>query len=109
MATPEQVRDALAQRLSGLQRQGGGTTLEVLEVKVPSVYPELLLKIRVGVSGQLWEVSLDYQGHEASLVSGDLAEDTLNYLGFLVHTHLFEWWHTKDTEKFSASMGKRLD
>ncbi|MCT9010695.1 hypothetical protein ACWGKW_24055 [Streptomyces sp. NPDC054766] len=109
MATPEQVREALTQKLSGLQSQGGGTSLEVLEVKVPSVFPKLLLKIRVGVSGQLWEVSLDYEGHEASLVSGDLAEDTLDYLVFLVRTHLFEWWHTKDTEKFSARMGKRLD
>ncbi|MDQ1018277.1 hypothetical protein [Streptomyces afghaniensis] len=108
MATPEQVREALTQKLSGLQSEGGGTSLEVLEVKVPSVSPELLLKIQVSVSGQLWEVSLDYQGHEASLVSGDLSEDTLDYLGFLVRTHLFEWWHTKDTEKFSARMGRRL-
>jgi hypothetical protein len=108
MATPEQVREALTQKLSGLQSEGGGTSLEVLEVKVPSIFPELLLNIRVRVSGQLWEVSLEYQGHEASLVSGDLSEDTLNYLGFLVRTHLFEWWHTKDTEKFSARMGKRL-
>ncbi|MFJ8468143.1 hypothetical protein [Streptomyces swartbergensis] len=109
MATPEQVREALTRKLSGLHSEGGGTSLEVLEVKVPSVSPELLLKIRISVSGQLWEVSLDYQGHEASLVSGDLSEDTLNYLGFLVRTHLFEWWHTKDTEKLSARMGKRLD
>lgn len=109
MATPEQVREALTRKLSGPQSEGGGTSLEVLEVKVPSVSPELLLKIRVSVSGQLWEVSLDYQGQEASLVSGDLSEDTLDYLGFLVRTHLFEWWHTKDTEKVSARMGKRLD
>ena len=71
MATPEQVREALTQRISGLQSEGGGTSLEVLEVKVPSVSPELLLKIQVRAAGQLWEVSLDYQGHEASLVSGD--------------------------------------
>ncbi|MFI6855636.1 hypothetical protein [Streptomyces sp. NPDC050416] len=109
MATPEQVREALTRKLSGLQSEGGGTSLEVLEVQVLSVSPELLLKIRISVSGQLWEVSLDYQGQEASLVSGDLSEDTLDYLGFLVRTHLFEWWHTKDTEKFSARMGKRLD
>ena len=109
MATPEQVGEALARKLSGLQSQGGGTSLEVLGVKVPSVSPALLLKIQVSVSGQLWEVSLDYEGDEASLVSGDLSEDTLNYLGFLVRTHLFEWWHTKDTEKLSARMGKRLD
>lgn len=109
MATPEQVREALAQKLSGPQSEGGGTSLEVLEVRVSSVFPKLLLKIQVSVSGQLWEVSLDYQGHEASLVSGDLTEDALDYLGFLVRTHLFEWWHTKDTEKFSARMGKRLD
>ena len=108
MASPERVSEALAQKLSGLQSEGGGTSLEVLEVKVLSVSPEFLLKIQVRASGQLWEVSLDYQGHEASLVSGDLAEDTLNYLGFLVRTHLFEWWHTKDTEKISARMGKRL-
>jgi hypothetical protein len=109
MATQEQVREALTRKLSGLQSEGGGTSLEVLEVEVPSVSPELLLKIRISVSGQLWEVSLDYQGQEASLVSGDLSEDTLDYLGFLVRTHLFEWWHTKDTEKVSARMGKRLD
>ncbi|MFF3407242.1 hypothetical protein ACFYW8_13795 [Streptomyces sp. NPDC002742] len=109
MATAEQVREALKRKLSGRQSQGSATSLEVLEVKVPSVFPELLLKIQVSVSGQLWEVSLDYQRDEASLVSGDLAEDTLDYLGFLVRTHLFEWWHTKDTEKFSARMGKRLD
>ncbi|GAA1422700.1 hypothetical protein GCM10009601_24580 [Streptomyces thermospinosisporus] len=108
MATPEQVREALTRKLSGLQSEGGGTSLDVLDVKVQSVFSELLLKIRVSVSGQLWEVSLDYQGHEASLVSGDLSEDTLNYLGFLVRTYLFEWWHTKDTEKSSARMGKRL-
>jgi hypothetical protein len=106
MATPEQVGEALTRKLSGLQSEGGGTSLEVLEVKVPSVFPELLLKIQLNVSGQLWEVSLDYQGHEASLVSGDLSEDTLNYLGFLVRTHLFEWWHTKDTEKYGKRAGR---
>ncbi|WP_328553450.1 MULTISPECIES: hypothetical protein [unclassified Streptomyces] len=109
MATPEQVREALTRELSGPQSQGGGTSLDVLEVNVPSVFPELLLRIRVRVSGQLWEVSLDYQGQEASLVSGDLADDNLDYLGFLIRVHLFEWWYTKDTEKFSARMGKRLD
>ncbi|WP_030942131.1 hypothetical protein [Streptomyces sp. NRRL S-646] len=108
MATPEQVRETFTRRLSGLQSEGGGTSLEVLEITVPSVFPKLLLDIQVSVSGQLWEVSLDYQGHEASLVSGDLTEDALNYLGFLVRTHLFEWWHTKDTEMLSARMGKRL-
>ncbi|MFH9005450.1 hypothetical protein ACH4E5_19745 [Streptomyces afghaniensis] len=109
MATPEQVREALTRKLSGLQSEGGGTSLEVLEVQVPAVFPALLLRVQISVSGQLWEVSLDFQGHEASLVSGDLSEDSLNYLGFLVRTHLFEWWHTKDKEKFSARMGKRLD
>ncbi|MEV7198693.1 hypothetical protein [Streptomyces griseoluteus] len=109
MATPEQVREALTQRLSGPQSEGGGTSLEVLEVKVTSVLPELLLEVQVSVSGQLWKVSLDYEGYEASLVSGDLSEESLNYLGMLVRTHLFEWWHTKDTEKISARMGKRLD
>jgi hypothetical protein len=108
MADAEQVGEALTRKLSGLQSEGGGASLEVLEVKVPSVSPELLLKIQVRISGELWEVSFAYQGHEASLVSGDLVEETLNYLAFLVHTHLFEWWQTKDTEKISGSMGKRL-
>jgi hypothetical protein len=108
MASPEQVREALTQKLSGLQSEGGGTSLEVLEVKVPSVSPGLLLKIQVRISEQLWEVSLEYQSHEASLVSGDLVEETVNYLAFLVRTHLFEWWHTKDTEKISGRMGTRL-
>lgn len=109
MATPEQVSEALAQKISGPQSEGGGTSLEVLEVNVPSVSPQLLLKIKLSVSGQLWEVSLDYQGHEASLVTGDLSEEAVKYLGLLVRTHLFEWWHTKDTETLSARMGKRLD
>ncbi|MGK5694335.1 hypothetical protein ACSNOJ_15770 [Streptomyces sp. URMC 128] len=109
MATSKQVEEALTRKLAGLQSEGGETSLEVLEVQVASILPELLLKIRIRVSGQLWEVSLDYQGQEASLVSGDLSEDALDYLAFLVRTHLFEWWHTKDTEKFSARMGKRLD
>ena len=107
MASPQQVREALTQKLSGPQSEGGGTSLEVLGLEVPSVSPKLLLKIQVRVSEQLWEVSLDYQGHEASLVSGDLTQDSLDYLGFLVRTHLFEWWHTKDTEKISARMGKK--
>ncbi|MFD9491832.1 hypothetical protein ACFWA1_10215 [Streptomyces sp. NPDC060005] len=108
MATPEQVQEALARKLSGPQSEGGGTSLDVLEVAVSSVFPDLVLKVRVGVSGQIWEVSLDYQGYEASLVSGDLTEETLSYLGILVRTHLFEWWHTKETERFSARMGRRL-
>ncbi|MGX4691998.1 hypothetical protein [Streptomyces sp. JNUCC 63] len=42
-------------------------------------------------------------------MSGDPAKESFDYLAFLARTHLFEWWHTKDTEKISARMGKRLD
>ncbi|MFE2824407.1 hypothetical protein [Streptomyces sp. NPDC059271] len=108
MATPEQVREALARKLSGPESEGGEISLDVLEVTVPSVFPDLLVKVWVGVSGQIWDVSLDYQGQQASLVSGDLNEETLSYLGLLVRTHLFEWWHTRETEKFSARIGRRL-
>ncbi len=108
MASQEQIRDGLHRRLSGIQRQGS-VPIEVLDLKVSSSHPELLLVFRVCVAGEVWEVSLDYTGYEASLMSGDPAKESFDYLAFLARTHLFEWWHTKDTEKISARMGKRLD
>ncbi|MFJ7303303.1 hypothetical protein [Streptomyces sp. NPDC099088] len=78
MATLEQGQEALARKVSGPQSDEGGISLDVLEVAVSSVSPDLVLKVRVGVSGQIWEVSLDYQRYEASLVSGDLTEETLS-------------------------------
>ncbi|MCA1218683.1 hypothetical protein [Streptomyces sp. 8L] len=108
MATPDRVSEALTRKLSGPQSEGGSLSLEVLEVGVKSTTPELILKVLLRAPAQVWEVTLDYEGYEASLVSGDLEEESLDYLCFLIRTHLFEWWHTKGTEKISARMGKRV-
>jgi hypothetical protein len=108
MATREQVRERLEDKLLGLQREGPGMPIEILELRVPEVYPSLFIELDVQVREEIWRVSLKYKGHEASLVSGDLTEEALGYLGFLARTHLFEWWHTKDTERASQRMGRRL-
>ncbi|MGI5531345.1 hypothetical protein ACQEVX_29400 [Streptomyces syringium] len=108
MATSEQVKSRLSHRILGTQRQGPGVPIEVLEVRVPAVYPELLIELDVCVSEEFWRVSLEYGGPDASLASGDLTEDSMRTLEILVRTNLFEWWHTKDKEKASARMGRRL-
>jgi hypothetical protein len=91
-----------------VQRQGAGVSIEVLAVRVPTVRPTLLVELDVEVSEERWRVSLAYDGPDASLVSGDLTDSSMRTLEFLVRTNLFEWWHTKDTERVSARMGKRL-
>ncbi|MDQ8707875.1 hypothetical protein RCO28_36215 [Streptomyces sp. LHD-70] len=109
MATAEQVQEKLGVKLRGVQREGPGIPIEVLKVQVAEVSPSLLLDVDVRASGEVWRVSLKYTGQEASLVSGDLADETVEYLALLARTHLFEWWHTKDTEKASKRMGVRLE
>ncbi|MEW2529304.1 hypothetical protein [Streptomyces sp. NPDC047071] len=109
MATSEQVEEVLGKEILGIQQEYPGFSIEVLEMRVRDVYPCLSVQLRIRVLGELWEVSFDYKGTEASLVSGDLDPDRVKYLGFLMRTHLFEWWDTKDTEKASKRMGKRLN
>ncbi|MEH6372742.1 hypothetical protein V7793_00025 [Streptomyces sp. KLMMK] len=108
MATSEQVTRKLSQGILGIQRQGPGIPIEVLELRVPAVHPKLLVELDVRVSGELWRVSLQYGGPDAGLVSGNLHEVSMRTLELLVRTNLFEWWHTKDREAASARMGKRL-
>lgn len=43
------------------------------------------------------------------MVSGDLDDRAVSYLAMLVRTHLFEWWHTKDRERASKHMGRKLN
>ncbi|MFI7322099.1 hypothetical protein [Streptomyces venezuelae] len=107
MATAQQVQEKFGQALLGVQRDGPGVAIEVLELRVSDVAPALLIELDVRVSGEVWRVSLDYKGHETSLVSGDLADETVNYLALLIRTHLFEWWHTKGTERAAKRMGVR--
>ncbi|MEV6757280.1 hypothetical protein [Streptomyces sp. NPDC051214] len=109
MATAEQVQEKLGEKLLGVQRQGPGVPIEVLRFQVDEVSPALLIELDVRVSGEVWRVSLHYKGEEASFVSGDLFDETLDYLALLLRTHLFEWWHTKDTEKIAKRMGVRLE
>ncbi|GHE73854.1 hypothetical protein GCM10018785_47440 [Streptomyces longispororuber] len=108
MATSERVREELGKRLLGAQQEWPGFSIDVREMRVPEVSPRLLVALDVRARGESWRVSLDYQGQEASLVSGDLTDETAEYLALLVRTHLFEWWHTKDTEKASRRKGTRL-
>ncbi|MEB8339428.1 hypothetical protein [Streptomyces endophyticus] len=108
MATAEQVQEQLIQRISGVQRQGPGVPIEVLALRVPSVHPTLHVQVEVKVSEERWRVSLAYDGPDASLVSGDLTEGSMHTLELLVLTNLFDWWHTKDTERASTRMGRRL-
>ncbi|WP_282794026.1 hypothetical protein [Streptomyces sp. CC224B] len=110
MATSGQVREALGERLLGAQQEWPGFSIDVRELRVTEVSPRLLLvELDIRAQGESWRVSLDYQGQEASLVSGDLTDEAAEYLALLVRTHLFEWWHTKDTEKASRRKGTRLD
>ncbi|WAL93272.1 hypothetical protein [Streptomyces sp. Je 1-369] len=109
MATAQQVQEKLGGKLLGVQREGPGVPIEVQIFRVSDVFPVLLIEIDVRVADEVWRVSLNYKGQEASLVSGDLAEETVDYLALLVRTHLFEWWHTKDTERAAKRMGTRLE
>ncbi|MFM9369658.1 hypothetical protein [Streptomyces sp. Da 82-17] len=108
MATAEQVQEALGAKLQGVQHEGPGIPIEVLKLHVAAVSPALLLDVDVKASEEVWRVSLTYTRQEASLVSGDLADETIDYLALLARTHIFEWWHTKDTERASKRMGVRL-
>lgn len=108
MATAEQVRARLAPEILGAQRQGPGVPIDVLDLRVPAVYPDLLVEFEVRVGTERWRVSLVYDGPDASLASGDLTDAALHTLQFMVRTHLFEWWHTKDRERASARLGTRL-
>ncbi|MFT2017499.1 hypothetical protein ACMA1D_16925 [Streptomyces sp. 796.1] len=108
MATADQVKAWLAPEVLGVQRQGPGVAIEVLELRVPATYPDLLVEVDVCVMGERWQVALVYDGPDASLVSGDLTDVALRTLELMVRTHLFEWWHTKDRERASARMGTRL-
>ncbi|QCX80623.1 hypothetical protein C9F11_35200 [Streptomyces sp. YIM 121038] len=109
MATSEQVEEMLGREILGIQQEYPGSAIEVLELRVRDVCPRLSVQLKIRAQGELWEVSFEYKGPEASLVSGDLDPDRVEYLGFLMRTHLFEWWDTKDTEKASERMGKRLN
>ncbi|WP_157868902.1 hypothetical protein [Streptomyces atriruber] len=109
MATSEQVEEGLRNKLLGKQQEYPGFTIEVLDLRVPEVRPTLTVQLKIQTQGQQWQVTLNYKGPEASLVSGDLDPDHLTYLAFLMRTHLFEWWDTKDTEKLSKKMGQRLN
>ncbi|MFE6160027.1 hypothetical protein ACFQ7F_14075 [Streptomyces sp. NPDC056486] len=109
MATVELVQERLQSELIGIQSQGAGNSIEILELRVAEIQPSLVVEVDVQVGGDHWRVSLPFSGQEASMVSGDLDDRAVSYLAMLVRTHLFEWWHTKDRERASKHMGRKLN
>lgn len=108
MATVELVQEKLQSELLGVQSQGAGTSMNILELRVAEMRPSLVIEVDVQVEDDRWRVSLSFSGQEASMVSGDLDDSAASYLAMLARTHLFEWWHTKDRERASKRMGRKL-
>jgi hypothetical protein len=107
MATAEEVRALLQEHLVGELEDTAGT-LRVNTLDVARHAEGFTVEADVTAADGRWRVGLDYGGPHTRVFEGRPSPETVRSLVVVIATQLFEWWHTKDTERASARPAVRL-
>ncbi|GHE39009.1 hypothetical protein GCM10018785_05720 [Streptomyces longispororuber] len=109
MLTVEEVRDLLAPRVVGAWDQGGGFTLEVVDLEVVQRGRQFSVYLEVVAPDGRWLVRCDRGSGESHLFNPCPPETLLAWVATALRIEMFEWWETKGAERRTAKQGVRLD
>jgi hypothetical protein len=103
----EEVRSLLASQLTG-RLEDGAVCLEVLGLDVIDEGRKFTVAIELIAPDGNWRVRLECDSSEHRIFDGSPPEELVRAIAMSLHIRLFEWWHTKDSERQSARLGERL-
>lgn len=108
MPSAAEVRDQLVPHLMG-RLNDGGTEIEVTSLGVVENGRSFTLVVELTAYGQRWRVRLEGDRSAMAIFDGAPPHDLVRSVASEFRIHLFEWWHTKASERQSAKLGERLD
>ncbi|MGA4843664.1 hypothetical protein [Streptomyces sp. G45] len=109
MLSTDEVRDLLAPRVVGKWDEGAGLVLEVVGIEVVLTGRKLTVYLEVVAPDGRWRLRSDRDNSDVNVFNGRPPEELLHWIAWSLRVELFEWWHTKRSERRSAKLGERLD
>ncbi|MET7760927.1 hypothetical protein ABZS71_02395 [Streptomyces sp. NPDC005393] len=107
MPSAEGVRSLLAPHLMG-QLEDSSVCLEVLGLAVIDQGRRFTVAIELIAPDGHWRVRLECDSSEHRIFDGSPPEELVQAVAMSLQIRLFEWWHTKGSERQSARLGERL-
>ncbi|MFE9060162.1 hypothetical protein [Streptomyces violaceusniger] len=108
MPSVEGVRGLLARYLTG-RLEDGSVRLEVLGLEVIDQGRGFTVAVELIAPDGHWKVRLDCDSSEHRIFDSSPPEELVQAVAVSLRVRLFEWWHTKGSERRSARLGERLD
>jgi hypothetical protein len=109
MPNADEVRALLAPHLIGDLREAGAR-IDVLSLGIAAEGRRFMATFELLAENQHWRVRIP-SGDKWEMAIFDGQPDSALVLGVanVLRIRLLEWWHTKDTERWSAKLGVRLN
>ncbi|WP_369213149.1 hypothetical protein [Streptomyces flavofungini] len=108
MPSADDVRDLLVPHLMG-RLNDVHTELKVTSLAVVEHGRFFTPVVELTAHRQEWRVRLDSDRSAMALFNGVPPHDVVRGVASDLRIRLFEWWHTKDSERQSAKMSERID
>ncbi|MBU3869338.1 hypothetical protein KN815_36365 [Streptomyces sp. 4503] len=108
MPSVDGVRGLLARYLTG-RLEDGSVCLEVLGLEVIDQGRRFTVAVELIAPDGHWRVRLDCDSSEHRIFDGSPPEELVQAVAMSLRIRLFEWWHTKGSERQSARLGERLN
>ncbi|GLV77947.1 hypothetical protein ACH4VS_32915 [Streptomyces hygroscopicus] len=107
MPSAADVRDILAPHLVG-RLEDGLVLLDVVGLDVIDHGRRFTVAMELFAPDGHWRVHLECDSTEHRIFDSNPEEELVQAVAISLRIRLFEWWHTKDSERKSARMGERL-
>lgn len=108
MLSAGEVRDLFVPHLMG-RLDDSTAELEVTGLDVVEQGRSFTLVVELTAYRQRWRVRLESDRSAMAVFDGAPAHDVVRSVASEFRIRLFEWWHTKGSERQSAKQGERLD
>ncbi|MET8556747.1 hypothetical protein ABZV64_17560 [Streptomyces sp. NPDC004959] len=108
MATAEEVRASLAERLVG-PLPDSVATLRVTALALTEKGRYFTAEFSVDAPDGRWRVVLDSDRGDMNVFNGTPDAHLVDALATSFRIRLAEWWHTKGAERAAARQGRRID
>ncbi|MFV0130146.1 hypothetical protein ACLGI4_20980 [Streptomyces sp. HMX112] len=83
-------------------------TLEVTGLDVVEHGRSFTVVVDLVAYGEKWRVRLPRDSSDMVIFHGQPPHHLVRGIANALHIQLFEWWHTKGSERQSSKMGERL-
>ncbi|MDT0424459.1 hypothetical protein [Streptomyces evansiae] len=108
MATGEEVREQLAERLIG-PLPDSAARLRVTALTIAEEARHFTAVFSVDAPDGRWRVTLDSDRTDMNIFNGTPDAPLAEAIATSFRIRLAEWWHTKDVERGAARQGIRID